>query len=100
MGYESLSIGHSLTLIDPSFGTTFALYLFSQNQTETKENGIHFCHLHNRSRAIWEYVFHLERLSPITFSMQTGHSKHNIPVTMVRKAHSIGSSHKANFCRL
>ena len=25
MGYESLSIGNSLTLIDPSFGTTFAL---------------------------------------------------------------------------
>jgi hypothetical protein len=29
MGYESLPLGHSLTLIDPLFGTTFALSLSS-----------------------------------------------------------------------
>jgi hypothetical protein len=66
MGYESLSIEHSFTLMDLLFGTTFALFI-SQYQTETKDNGIYSCHLRYRSRVIREYVFHLERLSPIIF---------------------------------
>jgi len=66
IGYESLPIEHSFALMDLSFGTTFALSI-SQYQTETKDNGTHSCHLRYRSRAIWEYVFHLERPSPIVF---------------------------------